>query len=358
MTTPTDKPRILTGDTPTGRLHLGHWVGSLENRVLLQDGYDCYFLLANMHAFTTRAERPDDIRADTIEIVRDWLAAGIDPRRSCIVLQTEIPAIAEMTWYFAMLLGYGRLMRNPTIKTEIDVKGLGDRYSFGFLMYAVGQIADILAFRPRFVPVGEDQIPHIEMCREVARRFDQLYCGVDPHTEDADYTGAGGVFPIPEGLVGRIARLVGVDGVNKMSKSLDNCVYLSDTPAQVRKKVNKIFTGRQSPTEPGDTSNALFQYVEAFITDPDRIAELKRKYAAGDDIGDGHIKAEVADAINALLDPMRARRSGFEGPAGEATVIDIIRDGTARANVVAEETLWMAKKAMKLDFFPRSLSPR
>jgi tryptophanyl-tRNA synthetase len=143
-----------------------------------------------------------------------------------------------------------------------------------------------------------------------------------------------------------------------MSKSLDNCVYLSDTPAQVRKKVNKIFTGRQSPTEPGDTSNALFQYVEAFITDPDRIAELKRKYAAGDDIGDGHIKAEVADAINALLDPMRARRSGFEGPAGEATVIDIIRDGTARANVVAEETLWMAKKAMKLDFFPRSLSPR
>ena len=357
MTTPSDKPRILTGDTPTGRLHLGHWVGSIENRVRLQDEYDCYFLLANMHAFTTRAEHPEDIRTDTIEIVRDWLAAGIDPERSCIVLQTEVPAIAEMTWFFAMLLGHGRLMRNPTIKTEIDVKGLGDKYSFGFLMYAVGQIADILAFRPRYVPVGEDQIPHIEMCREVARRFNQLYSGVDPHTDDAEYVNAGGVFPIPEGLVGRIARLVGVDGKNKMSKSLNNCVFLSDTPKQVHKKVNKIFTGRQSPTEPGDVTNALFQYVDAFITDEDRIAELKRRYAAGDDIGDGHIKQEVGEAINALLEPMRQRRTEFEGPAGEATVIDIIKAGTARANTLAEETLWMAKEAMNLDFFPRTLSP-
>jgi len=355
MTTPTEKPRVLTGDTPTGRLHLGHWVGSVENRVRLQDEYDCYFLLANMHAFTTRAEQPGEIRADTIEIIRDWLAAGVDPERSCIVLQTETPAIAEMTWYFAMLLGYGRLMRNPTIKTEIDVKGLGDKYSFGFLMYAVGQIADILAFRPKYVPVGEDQIPHIEMCREVARRFNQLYCGVDPHTEDAEYAQAGGVFPIPEGMVGRVARLVGVDGVNKMSKSLNNCIYLSDTPKQVKKKVNKIFTGRQSPTEPGDTTNALFQYVKAFIPDEDRVAELKRAYSEGDNIGDGHIKAEVGDAINALLEPMRERRQEFEGPEGEATVIDIIRTGTARANEVAEETLWLAKGAMKLDFFPRRL---
>ena len=356
MTTNNDKPRILTGDTPTGRLHLGHWVGSVENRVRLQDEYDCYFLLANMHAFTTRAETPDDIRTDTIEIVRDWLAAGVDPERSCIVLQTEIPAIAEMTWYFAMLLGYGRLMRNPTIKTEIDVKGLGDKYSFGFLMYAVGQIADILAFRPQYVPVGEDQIPHIEMCREIARRFDQLYCGVDPKLDDADYVEGGGVFPVPEGLVGRVARLVGVDGVNKMSKSLNNCIYLSDNEKQVKKKVNKIFTGRQSATEPGDTTNSLFQYVDAFITDEDRVAELKRKYAAGDDIGDGHVKAEVAEAINALLGPMRERRAEFEGPSGEATVIDIIKSGTQRANVVAEETLWMAKQAMSLDFFPRKLT--
>lgn len=350
-----EKPRILTGDTPTGRLHLGHWVGSLENRVNLQDDYECFFLLANMHAFTTRAEKPAEIRQDTVEIVKDWLAAGIDPKRSCVVLQTETPAIAEMTWFFAMLLGYGRLMRNPTIKTEIDVKGLGDQYSFGFLMYAVGQIADILAFRPRYVPVGEDQIPHIEMCREMARRFNQTYCGVDPQTPDEENEQAGGVFPIPEGMAGRVARLVGVDGKNKMSKSLGNAIFLSDTPKQVQKKVNKIFTGRQSATEPGDTTNALFQYVEAFIPDPDRVAELKRKYATGDDIGDGHIKQEVGAAINDLLEPFRARRAEFEGPGGDDQVIDVIRDGTRRANEVAERTLWRAKEAMRLDLFPRRL---
>jgi len=354
--TTSEKPRVLTGDTPTGRLHLGHWVGSVENRVRMQDEFECYFLLANMHAFTTRAEKPDEIRQDTIEIVRDWLAAGIDPERSCVVLQTETPAIAEMTWFFAMNLGYGRLMRNPTIKTEIEVKGLGDQYSFGFLMYAVGQIADILAFRPAYVPVGEDQIPHIEMCRELARRFNQIYCGVDPHTPDNEAVQAGGVFPIPEGMVGRVARLVGTDGTQKMSKSLGNAIFLSDTPKQVQKKVNKIYTGRQSPTEPGDVSNALFQYVDAFIDDPDRVAELKRRYAAGDDIGDGEIKKEVGEAVNALLDPMRARRAEYEGPGGEDTVIDVIRDGTRRANEVAEETLWRAKEAMRLGFFRRDLS--
>ena len=350
------RERILTGDTPTGRLHLGHWVGSVENRVRLQGDYECYFLLANMHAFTTRAEKPDEIRRDTIEIVKDWLAAGIDPERSCVVLQTEVPAIAEMTWYFAMLTGYGRLMRNPTIKTEIDVKGLGDKYSFGFLMYAVGQIADILSFTPKYVPVGEDQAPHLEMCREAARRFNQLYCGVDPHTPDDEAVAAGGVFPIPEAMIGRIARLVGVDGKEKMSKSLGNAIFLSDTPKQVQKKVNKIFTGRQSPTEPGDTGNALFQFVEAFIHDAGRVAELKERYAKGADLGDGEVKQEVGSAINAMLDPMRARREPFDAAGGDDLVIDIIREGTKRANRAAEETLWRAKEAMQIDFYQRELS--
>ena len=164
------RPRILTGDTPTGRLHLGHWVGSLENRVALQDSYDCYFLIANMHAFTTRADKPAEIRESTIEIVKDWIACGIDPDRSTFVLQTEIPAIAELTWYLAMLLPFNRVMRNPTLKTELETKELGDNYSFGFPMYTVGQCADILVFRPELVPVGEDQVAHIEPCREVARR--------------------------------------------------------------------------------------------------------------------------------------------------------------------------------------------
>lgn len=348
------RPRILTGDTPTGRLHLGHWVGSLEKRVQMQDEYDCYFILANMHAFTTRAEEPGEIRADTLEIVRDYLAAGIDPKRSVIFLQTEVPAIAELTWFFAMLLGYGRLMRNPTIKTEIEIKGLGDRYSFGFLMYAVGQIADILSFRPKYVPVGEDQVPHIEMTREIARRFNQVYCGVDPNkVDDATQVEAGGVFPIPEALVGRIARLVGVDGKNKMSKSLGNAIFLSDTPKQVKKKVNRIFTGRQNPTDPGDPNNALFEYVNAFIPDEARVTELKDRYARGDNIGDGEIKAHVGDAINELLEPMRQRRAEYEGD--DAVIIDILRDGCRRANELAERTLWMAKEAMQLGFFPRDL---
>ncbi|MFM9995486.1 MAG: tryptophan--tRNA ligase [Phycisphaerales bacterium] len=349
------RSRVLTGDTPTGRLHLGHYVGSLENRLALQDKYDCFFLLANMHAFTTRADKADDIRRDTIEIVKDWLAAGIDAAKSTIVLQTEVPAIAELTWFFAMLLPFNRVMRNPTLKTEIETKDLGETYSFGFPMYAVGQCADILAFRPVFVPVGEDQVAHIEMCREVARRFDQVYCGVNPKTEDRDYASSGGVFPIPEALVGRIGRLVGVDGKNKMSKSLGNAIFLSDAPKDVQKKVGKIFTGRQAPTEPGDVNNALFQYVRAFIRDEARVKELEDRYTRGDNLGDGHVKQEVAEWINKLLEPMRARRAEFEKPGGDDAVIDIIRAGTKRANAVAEETLFLAKQAMKLDFGRRTL---
>ncbi len=351
------KARILTGDTPTGRLHLGHWVGSLENRLRLQDEYECYFLIANMHAFTTRADRPEEIRASTIEIVKDWLAAGIDPERSTIVLQTEVPAIAELTWYLAMLLPFNRVMRNPTLKSEIEDKGLGETYSFGFPLYAVGQCADILAFRPALVPVGEDQLAHIEPCREVARRFNQIYCGVDPHTEDADYVKAGGLFPIPEAKVGRVGRLPGVDG-RKMSKSLNNAIYLSDTAKEIKKKVGSITTGRQQMTDPGDTSNLLFDYVRAFIPDAERVAELERRYAAGDNIGDGHVKAEVAEAIDALVAPMRERRAAFEGPEAEKRIVEIIMDGTARANRVAEATLAEAKAAMRIDFGGRELTFR
>ena len=354
--TSAQKPRVLTGDTPTGRLHLGHYVGSLENRLKMQDQFECYWLLANMHAFTTRADKPAEIRQDTLEIVKDWLAAGIDPAKSAIFLQTEVPAIAELTWFFAMLIPFNKVMRNPTLKTEIEAKGLGDTYSFGFPMYAVGQCADILAFRPVYVPVGEDQVAHIEMCREVARRFNQVYSGVNPKTEDQDYPKAGGLFPIPEALVGRIGRLVGVDGKQKMSKSLGNAIFLSDTPKEVQKKVGRIFTGRQSPTEPGDVQNALFEYVRAFVRDEARVQELEDRYTRGDNLGDGHVKQEVAEWVNRLLEPMRSRRAEFEKPGGDDAVIDIIRAGTKRANALAEETLYLAKQSMKLDFGRRALN--
>ncbi len=355
-TTTESRPRILTGDTPTGRLHLGHWVGSVENRVALQDEYDCYFLVANMHAFTTRADKPDEIRESTLEIVKDWLACGVDPDKATVVLQSEIPAIVELSWYFAMLIPFNRVMRNPTLKTEIDAKGLGDHYSFGFPLYAVGQCADILVFRPELVPVGEDQVAHIEMTREVARRFNQVYCGVDPQTEDADYVNAGGLFPIPRAKVGRVARLPGTDGVNKMSKSLNNAIFLTDTPKQVKKKLGQLYTGRQGMDEPGDTTNSLFQYVRAFIHDEARVRELEDRYAKGDNIGDGHVKAEVAEAISGLLAPMQDRRARYDTPGGEDEIIDVIRAGIAKATPVAEQTLERAKLAMKLDFTPRTIS--
>ncbi|MCB9845821.1 MAG: tryptophan--tRNA ligase [Phycisphaeraceae bacterium] len=351
------KPRILTGDTPTSRLHLGHYVGSIENRLRLQDQYDCYFLLANMHAFTTKAESPEEIRTSTIEIVKDWLACGIDPDKATIALQTEIPAIAELTWFFAMLLPFNRVLRNPTLKTEIDAKGLGDTYSFGFPMYAVGQCADILAFLPELIPVGEDQVAHIEMCREVARRFNQVFCAVDPQTEDDDYPARGGLFPIPKALVGRIGRLVGTDGNNKMSKSLGNAIFLSDSPKEVKKKIGAMYPGQsRNPDEPGNVEiNPVFQYADVFLTDRALLEDLKDRYRRGDNLGDGHVKAHVIEAINALLEPIRARRAMYEGPGGDDLVIDIIRAGTARANDLTERTLHEAKRAMRLDFGPRSL---
>jgi tryptophanyl-tRNA synthetase len=353
---PASRPRILTGDTPTGRLHLGHWVGSVKRRVELQATHDCYFIVANIHAFTTRVDRPAEIRADSLEIVRDYLAAGIDPVKATIFLQSEIPAIAELTVLFAMLLPFNRVMRNPTLKDEIRVKGLGDNYSFGFPLYAVGQTADILAFRPVAVPVGEDQVPHLELTREVARRFNQTYCSVSDQAEDDQHVGLGGVFPVPEAEVGRVGRLLGVDGTNKMSKSLGNAIFLSDPPKEVQKKVNRIFTGRQSPTEPGDVTNALFQYVEAFIDDPERVEALRERYARGDNIGDGHIKAEVGEAINTLLEPMRQRRAMYEGR--DDLVLDILREGCARANALAERTLELAKQASGLGFVARRLEYR
>lgn len=353
MAAHSSKPVILTGDTPTGQLHLGHYVGSVKRRVELQDSHECYFIIANLHAFTTRADKPDEIRRDCLEIVRDYIAMGIDPSRSSIFLQSEVPAISELTFLFAMLLPFNRVMRNPTLKDEIKVKGLGENYSFGFPLYAVGQTADILAFRAHSVPVGEDQVPHLELTREVARRFNQLYCGVDEHAPDDDHVRLGGVFPVPRAEVGRVGRLVGTDGVNKMSKSLNNAIFITDDLKTIKKKMGQLYTGRQTLTEKGDINNALFQYVRTFIPDPGRVAELERKYAEGDNIGDGHIKAEVAEAIDRLLTPMRERRRQFEG--NDDALLRILKDGSARAIAAAEHTLSLAKDAARCGFFKRDV---
>jgi len=356
------RKRILTGDTPTGRLHLGHYVGSIENRLALQEEYDCYFIIANKHAFTTRADKPGDIRQSVIDIATDYLAVGIDPNKSTLFIQSEVPAIDELTFFFAMLLPFNRVMRNPTLKDEIRDKGLGDEYPFGFPLYAVGQCADILAFRPALVPVGEDQLPHLEMSREVARRFNQIYCGVDPHTEDKDYVARGGVFPIIEPKLGRVRRLVGTgapgpDGeLLKMGKSLNNAIFLSDEADVVRKKVMAMYTDpkRIHATDPGTVqNNPLWIFHETFNPDKAWVAEQERAYRAGK-VGDVAIKRKLVEVLDALIEPIRARRKQYESRPDD--VIDALRIGTRRANVLAEETLAMAKRAMKQDYFSRSLA--
>jgi tryptophanyl-tRNA synthetase len=355
------KPRILTGDTPTGKLHLGHFVGSLENRVALQPDNDCFFLIANKHAFTTRAERPDEIRQSVLDIVVDYLAAGIDPENSSIVLQSEVPAIDELTFFFSMLIPFNRVLRNPTLKDEIRDKGLGDTYPFGFPLYAVGQTADILAFRADLVPVGEDQLPHLEMTREVARRFNQIYCGVDSHADDADHLRLGGLFPIIQPKLGRVKRLVGTGGPGangellKMSKSLNNAIFLSDDAATVQKKVMGMYTDpkRIRPTDPGTVeNNPLWIFHETFNPDAAWVAENEEAYRQGK-VGDVAMKRKLVEVLNAFLEPFRARRAKIE--AAPDQIVEALRRGTERANAVTEETLALAKKAMRQDFLSRSL---
>jgi tryptophanyl-tRNA synthetase len=359
--TATKKPRILTGDTPTGKLHLGHWVGSVENRVAMQRDHECFFIIANKHAFSTRADRPEEIRQSVLDIATDYLAAGIDPDRSAMFVQSEVPAIDELTFFFAMLLPFNRVMRNPTLKDEIRDKGLGDAYPFGFPLYAVGQTADILAFRPDLVPVGEDQLAHLEMTREVARRFDQLYCGVDPQTEDADYVRRGGLFPVIQPKLGRVRRLVGTGGPGpngellKMSKSLDNAIFLADDADTVRKKVMGMYTDpkRLRATDPGTVEgNPVWIFHEAFNPDRVWVTEHEEAYRQGK-VGDVVVKRKLVEVLDALLAPIRARRREYEGRPD--SVVDALRAGTVKANAVAEETLALAKKALRQDFFPRTL---
>ena len=358
----TDKKRILTGDTPTGKLHLGHYVGSVENRLALQDEYDCYFLIANKHAFTTRADQPAEIRQSVIDIAMDWLAVGIDPKKSTMFIQSEVPAIDELTFFLSMLIPFNRVMRNPTLKDEIRDKNLGENYPFGFPLYAVGQCADILAFRPAMVPVGEDQLPHLELSREVARRFDQMYGGVDPHTEDRDYVKKGGLFPIIEAKLGRVKRLPGIgapgtDGnLLKMSKSLNNAIFLSDDEKTVQQRVMSMYTdpNRIRATDPGRVeNNPLWIFHETFNPDTKWVAENEDLYRQGK-VGDVTMKKELARVLNEFIGPIRERRKQYENRPDD--VIDVLRDGTRRANAVAEETLALAKKAMKQDYFGRSLS--
>ncbi|AUJ58994.1 tryptophan--tRNA ligase [Coxiella-like endosymbiont of Amblyomma americanum] len=352
------KPRLLSGDMPTGRLHLGHWVGSVENRISLQDKYECYFLLANTHAFTTQnVKKPKSIHQSTLDIALDYLSVGINPEKSTIFIESEVPAIFELMAYFSMLVPFSRLIRNPTIKDEIREKELGDNYSMGFLLYPIMQVADILSVRAEVVPVGEDQVPHIELTRKVARHFNQLYCGVNTHIDDRDHLQASGLFPIPEAKIGRIRRLVGTGGPGKkgqllkMSKSLNNAIFLSDSIDIVRKKVMGMYTdpNRLHTTDCGTIeNNPLWVLHDAFNPDKIWVTEAKQLYCEGK-IGDVECKNRLVEVLLEFLSPLQQRRAEYE--TDYTYVRKILQNGTERVNAIAEETLCLVKRATYQNYF-------
>ncbi|MEW5987517.1 MAG: tryptophan--tRNA ligase [Chloroflexota bacterium] len=329
-----DKKRLLTGDRPTGRMHLGHYVGSLANRVRLQDEYDCYFLIADLHMLTTKNEKEniEAIYSNAVEMVIDYMACGIDPAKCTIYLQSAIHAVYEMNLILEMLVTVPRLSRLPSLKDMARDAHLNEM-PFGLLGYPVLQAADILTPRAHLVPVGKDNEAHVEITRELARRFNYQY---------------GEVFPIPDVLVGDVPTLIGTDGQAKMSKSLDNAIYLSDDAKTVARKVRGMYTdpNRIRADVPGTVEgNPVFDYHDAFNPDKAEVEELKERYRAGT-VGDVEVKEKLTIALNNFLDPIRERRARIESDRGLAE--QVIYEGTLRTQAIADETLLAMKKAMGL----------
>lgn len=331
-----ERRRILTGDRPTGKLHLGHYVGSLKNRVRLQDEYECFFIIADLHMLTTRPNREDiaQISQNVRDMVLDYLAVGIDPRKSTIYLQSAVHAVYEMNLIFEMLVTLPRLTRLPSIKEMARAANIDeDAIPFGLVGYPVLQAADILTPRAHLVPVGKDNEAHVELTREIARRFNHMY---------------GEVFPIPEAMIGDVPVLVGTDGQAKMSKSLGNAIFLSDDAATVRKKVFGMYTdpNRIRADIPGRVEgNPVFIYHDVFNPDREEVEDLKARYRQGR-VGDVEVKEKLAIALNRFLDPIRERRAYYAEQKG--LVEQIIYEGTLRAQKEGEETLRLMKQAMGL----------
>ncbi len=328
------RKRILTGDRPTGQMHLGHYVGSLENRLKLQDSYECFFIIADLHTLTTKPgkEHIVEIGDHVREITLDYLAVGIDPERSVIFLQSAVPETYELNLIFEMLVTVPRLERLPSLKDMARDAHL-DSMPFGLLGYPVLQAADILLPRATLVPVGKDNEAHVEISREIARRFNRLY---------------GEVFPLPEALIGEVPTLVGTDGQAKMSKSLGNAIFLADDADTVESKVRSMYTDpkRVSADIPGTVEgNPVFIYHDAFNPDKGEVADLKDRYQKGK-VGDVEVKEKLALAINHFLEPLRERRAAYA--ADPKRVEQVLLDGIRRMRVEAEETMRQVRDAMGL----------
>ena len=344
-----ERKTILTGDRPTGKLHLGHYAGSLRNRVELQNSgkYDMYVFIADMQALTDNAKNPQKIRDNIIEVALDYLSVGLDPDKTCIFVQSQIPALSELTMYYMNLVSLARLKRNPTIKSEIKLRGFGESIPVGFLTYPISQAADITAFDADLVPVGEDQAPILEQDIEIVRTFNSIYG--ETLKEPKQLT--------PENVC---KRLPGIDGKNKMSKSLGNCIYLSDTPEEVTKKVMTMYTDPNHirVEDPGDTkNNPVFMYLEAFSTDehfakylPEfkNLEDLKTHYEQGG-VGDVKIKKFLANVLNDVFAPIRERRAIYENNI--EAVYKMLEEGSKKARAKSEEVLTRVRKAIGVEYF-------
>lgn len=330
------KQRILTGDRPTGPLHLGHYVGSLKNRVLLQDEYEQFVLIADIQALTDNFENPQKIKDNILELALDYLSVGINPEKSAIVIQSQVPELAELTIYLMNMITVAQLERNPTVKNEIRQKGYRENIPVGFFVYPISQAADILGFQANLVPVGEDQLPMVEQSREIARRFNSLY---------------GQIFAEPKEMLSDVPRLCGIDGKEKMSKSLNNTINLSDSADVVVEKVMRMYTDptRVRATDPGHTEgNPVFIYLNAFHDDKEEIKDFEDRYRLGK-VGDIEVKKRLAEILNSFLEPIRQKRKEYEKDL--TSVNSILKQGTEKGREVVEQTMSLVRKAVKTDYF-------
>lgn len=342
---------ILTGDRPTGRLHLGHYVGSLRRRVELQNSGEfekIFVMIADAQALTDNADNPEKVRQNVIEVALDYLSAGIDPEKTTIFIQTQVPELCELAFYYMNLVTVSRVQRNPTVKTEIKMRNFEQSIPVGFFCYPVSQASDITAFKATTVPAGEDQSPMVELTREIVNRFNNTYGPVLVEPE----------ILLPQNVT--CQRLPGTDGKAKMSKSLGNCIYLSDTTKEVKKKINSMYTDPLHLTidSPGHLEgNCPFIYLDAFSTDehferylPDykNLQELKDHYTRGG-VGDGTVKKLLFNVIEEMLTPIRERRRHYEQNIPE--VYDILRRGSETARATAAKTLDEVREAMRINYF-------
>jgi len=319
-----EHPILVTGDRPTGRLHIGHLVGSLNNRIKFQDDYQCFFLIADLHMLTTHYNKVEEVEQNTIQLVLDWLSVGMDPSRSTFYIQSRVPYIAELYTILAMLCSVPRSQRIPTLKEKVQDMEVGENYSVGLLGYPILMAADILMFKATKVPVGGDQLSHLELTRELARRFNHLY---------------GEFFKEPEPVISETPRLVGTDGNRKMSKSLDNCIYLSDDAKTLEMRVRGMYTDpkRIRADIPGTVEgNPVFIYHDAFNANVEEVEDLKSRYRSGK-VGDVEVKKKLTIAIDSIIDPIREKRSYYEQRIGG--VRDILHEGSLQANRIAKENM-------------------